>query len=271
MGKWAKDEFGLGKVGKIGIIVAGNISSNMEKKVLSYFDEILCTGDHVYHTHIVKKNRKRYFIAFNVYGAPAILDLLTLMYDGGCRTVIFMGSAYGFKDLDIGSYTIPNKAYHFEGFYSIFDPSKTLSIPDKDLIKKVKQILDKNKMKYSEGPNISVPAVTFQLPHANERYKKIKPLSLEMELAACFSRCKEIGIRTAGILWISDSKKKSISKITKKQKLAKKKIIKTIINHLNYFNLPPLKVKRKFNIDKHLASIIEDPDDVVNVYKKKKR
>lgn len=271
MGKWAEKEFGLRKIGKVGIIVAGNISSDVEKRILSYFDKILYTGDHVYHTYIVRKDGERYFIAFNVYGAPAILDLLTLMYDGGCRTVIFTGSAYGFENLDIGSYVIPKRSYHFDGIYGIFDPNKTISLPDRRLIKKIKQSLERNKIGYFEGDNISVPAVTFQLPHANKRYKKIKPLSLEMELAACFSRCKELGIRTAGILCISDNKKKSIADRSKIKVSAKKKIIKLIIENLRKFNLPNLKTKRKFDIDEHLASIIEGPEDVTNVYRKKKR
>lgn len=62
-------------------------------------------------------------------------------------------------------------------------------------------------MNFIEGINISVPAVTFQLPHNNKDYLKIKPTTVEMELAACLSRAKEIGMRAAGTLIISDIEK----------------------------------------------------------------
>jgi len=49
---------------------------------------------------------------------------------------------------------------------------------------------------------------------------------------------------------------------------AKTKVVKVIIDNINNFKLKPLKGK-KFDLDKHLASIIHDPNDKVNVYRKK--
>jgi len=150
-------------------------------------------------------------------------------------------------------------------------PSKTFSQPNRELKARLKKVFDKNNVKYNEGINISVPAVTFQLPHDNERYKRINPLTVEMELASCFSRAKDIGIRSAGILVISDNRVSSIGDTSKRKVRhdAKLQVLENVIGNLQKFDLPNLKTKREFDIDEHLASIIESPEDVTNVYRKK--
>ncbi len=212
MGEWAKAEFGKFEFSSIGIVVAGTNRIEFEKKILSLFDKVVSSKDSVYHTHLAKKNGNLYPIVFNIYGASAMMDVLSEMHDGGCRTVIFVGYAYGgFDDhLDVGTIVMPSKAYHFDGSYNVIYPKKKFDIPDKELVGKLRKIFKEKGIKYVQGNNISVPSVAFQLPHANKDYKKIKPVSLEMELASCLSRSKDIGIRAAGILIISDNRKKSI-------------------------------------------------------------
>ncbi|MBI4448319.1 hypothetical protein HY643_05035, partial [Candidatus Woesearchaeota archaeon] len=252
------------------IVVAGTTKPEFEKEILKLFDKVVSSKDDVYHAHMAKKGRIFYPIIFNVYGAPAMVDVLTEMHDGGCRTVIFVGYAYGgFKNLDIGAIVLPNKSYHFEGIYHPIKPDKTASLPDKHLDKKLKQLFKKNYVKFVEGVNISVPAVTFQLPHANKAYKKLDPLTVEMELASCYARSKDIGIRAAGILIVSDNKKVSIANKREVLHFVKKEALALIIKNISRFQLPPLRTKKEFNIDKHLASIIEDPNDITNIYKKK--
>lgn len=274
MGKWAKSFFGREKFDRVGLVLAGTIHPEFEKRVLGLFDEVVYSKDSVYHCHLVRKGRHYYPVLANVYGGPAMMDSLTRMYDGGCRNLLFVGYAYaGFKrNLDVGSVVLPAKAYHFDGIYSPLDPSKTIALPNKELRARVKKILDGNKIEYAEGKNISVPAVTFQLPHANEKYRRINPLTVEMELASCFSRAKDIGMRSAGILVISDNRTSSIGDETKHKLVtgAKFDILKILAKNLRKFDMPNLKTKRKFDIDEHLASIIENPEDTTNVYRKRK-
>ena len=274
MGKWAKSLFGREKFDRIGLVLAGTINPKFEKKILSLFDKVVSSKDSVYHAHLVKKGKNYYPLLANVYGGPAIMDSLAEMYDGGCRTVIFIGYAYGGfkKNLDVGSVVLPTKSYHFDGIYSPLDPSKTVALPNRELKQKIKEVLDCCEIGYTEGINISVPAVTFQLPHANERYRKISPLTVEMELASCFSRCRDIGMRSCGILIISDNRTSSIGDKAKSKlrRNAKFQVLKCLIKNIRKLNLKPLKTKREFNIDEHLASIIESPEDVTNVYRQSK-
>lgn len=275
MGEWAKHLFGRKKFNRVGLALAGTLKPKHEKKILRLFDKVISSKDRVYHGHLVKKNKCYYPILTNVYGAPAMVDSLVEMHDGGCRNVIFVGYAYaGFKkNLEVGSIVLPTKSYHFDGIYSPFDPSKILALPNRELRAKLKEVLKKEGVKFYEGKNISVPAVTFQLPHANEKYKRINPLTVEMELASCFSRARDIGMRAAGIFIISDNRCSHIHG-KKKANLIKKSraiVLKCLVNNLRKFNLPALRTKRKFDIDEHLASIIEDTEDVTNVYRKKKR
>lgn len=269
MGKFAEDDFGKSKFGSVGIIVAGTSNKEIEDEVLSFFDKKITFKDSVYHSYLAEKNGVNYPIIFNVYGAPVVIDALASMHDGGCKNVIFVGFAYGFRDVHVGDIVISTESHHFEGIYSIFDKKKAFSQGDKKLTAILKKIFDIDKIHYLEGKNISVPAVSFQLPHSNKFYKKIKPLTLEMELASFFARAKDLGIRAAGVLVISDTKEASIIDKSKKQirHTSKIKVLNNVISNLKKFDLPELKEHKHFKLDMHLASIIEDGSGV-NVYKK---
>ena len=270
MGSWAKGLFGKENFENIGIVLAGT-NTKVEKEILKLFDEVINSNDSVYHGHLVKKNNKEYPLVTNVYGAPAMLDSLSEMFDGGCRNIIFIGYAYGgFTNLEVGSIVIPKESYHFDGIYHKIEPDRKTSSPDKELKEKVESIFKKNNIKYFEGINISVPAVTFQLPHYNKEYLEIKPATVEMELAACLSRAKDIGIRAVGILIISDNKKSSINDNEKKilKYNVKINVLRTIIENLDQFKLEKLKIIKEFSINEYLASIIHDPKDITNIYKK---
>lgn len=272
MGKWCKNLFGQETCGTVGIVIAGTGRPEFEKEVLTLFDEVLSSKDSVYHAHLVKENGIILPIVFNIYGAPAIVDVLTEMHDGGCRTVLFLGVAYGgFKNLEVGSIVVPKQSYHFDGIYHAIKLDREVALPDKELKNKLEEIFSKNKIAYVEGTNISVPAVTLQLPHNNQMYKKIQPATAEMELASFFSRAKDIGMRAAATLVISDNRRSSLGDSAKRElrHTAKLKIVKTYLEHLKEFSLKPLKTEKKFSIDNHLASIIEDPNDKMNVYRKK--
>lgn len=273
MGRWAKRLFGRGSFEEVGIVLAGTNPLEFEKNILSLFDKVISSKDSVYHAHLVKKNNKFYPIVFNIYGAPAMVDVLTEMHDGGSRTVIFVGYAYGgFRNLDVGSVVIPDKAYHFDGIYSVLDPSRTYSVPDKDLSNIIKRILDEYSLRYFTGPNISVPAVTFQRPHDNEDYKRINPLTVEMEVASFYSRSKDLGMRATALLIISDNRKEGLGETKQiKRETAKNKVLQIIISNLEKLKLPKLKLKKEFSIDEHLASIIENPEDMTNVYRDKNK
>ncbi len=272
MGEWAKSLFGRAKFGKVGLVLAGTIKPELEKEILGMFDEVISSKDAVYHAHLVRKCKNTYPIVSNVYGAPAMVDVLTEMHDGGCQNVIFVGYAYGFKNLEVGTIVIPEKSFHFEGIYHPLEPNRKADYPNKELKRVLEDVFKKSKLKFINGTNISVPAVTFQLPHANEEYKKIQPTTVEMELASCLSRSKDIGVRSVGVLIISDNRSSSIADTIKKKlrHSTKKSIVQTIVNNLDKFSLSPLKIKKMFSVDEHLAAIIEDPDDITNVYRKKK-
>ena len=133
----------------------------------------------------------------------------------------------------------------------MLDSTRTLSSPDERLTKRVIKLLEKNSIGYQLGSNISVPAITFQRPHDNEDYRRIKPHTVDMELASFYSRSKDLGIRATAILVISDNRSEAISDETKRKKEsdAKTKILELIINNLESLKLPRLKVKKEFSID----------------------
>ncbi len=270
MGVWAKNVFGRESFGKVGIVLAGHDTPEFEKRILYLFEGVVSSKDVVYHAHLLKKGGIAYPIVLNVYGAPALVDALAEMHDGGCRNVLFIGYAYGgFNNTEIGAIVIPDKSYHFDGIYHPIEPDRMVSKPDKELQEKLKSVFKRSRIKYFTGTNISVPAVTLQPKHANEAYRRIKPATLEMELAACYSRARDIGMRTAGVLIISDNRDTSIGDKAKNElkHSTKARVIKTVADNISKFNLKPLKSAEDFKIDTYLASIIEDAEDKTNVYK----
>ena len=273
MGKWARNEFGYEELGEVAIIVAGTINPEIEKKVLKFFEGVVSENDAVYHEYLMRKNKESYPIVFNVYGASAMLDLIAILHDGGCRNIIFVGSAYGgFKNLKVGEIVIPHKSYHFEGVYKHINPERESAFADEDLKNTIERLFKKNYIEFTHGVNISVPSVTFQLRHDNEEYKKIGPSTIEMELSSCLSRARDLGMRAAGVLVISDNKSSSIGDVEKKKARneSKLRVLRTIIDNISLFKLPRLKVEKEFSIDEHLASIIQSPGDKTNVYKDNK-
>jgi purine-nucleoside phosphorylase len=234
---------------------------------------VLFKRHRVYDTYLLRKNKKIYPVIFNIIGAPIVVDLVSILHEGGCRNIIFAGYAYGgFKNLAVGNIVVPDKSYHFEGIYHPLRIGKEFSLPDSELVKKVKDMLKEQNIPFVEGTNISVSSVTVQPKHNNAIYKKIKPVCLEMEFAACLARAKEIGVRAAGIMIISDNKESSLIDVEKKKlrTKAKKDILQLIVQNLEKLTLPPLKNAKKFRLDEHMASIIDNDDDTaMNVYRKK--
>jgi len=272
MGKWAKSLFGQETFEAVGIVVAGTNKQAFEKEILGFFDEVVSSKDSVFHAHLVKKDGKAYPIVFNVYGAPAMVDVLTEMHDGGCRTVLFVGYAYGgFKNLAIATIVVPSQSYHFDGIYHPLKIDKKVALPDQELKEKLEQLFTKHKIEYIEGINVSVPAVTLQLPHANKEYQEIQPATVEMELASCLSRSKDIGMRAVGTLIISDNRTAGMGDESKRKLRyeGKRKVLKTLIDNIAVFTLPPLAREKVFTIDQCLAAIIDDPKDLTNIYKDK--
>ncbi|MBI2106575.1 hypothetical protein HYT57_01190 [Candidatus Woesearchaeota archaeon] len=261
MGKWAKSLFGRESFSDVGVIVAGNNPDVLENRTLRVFDAVNSNRDCAYHAHLAKINQEFYPVVFNVYGAPAVIDVLAQMHDGGCRNVIFVGYAYGFKDLKVGDVVVPTNSYHFDSVYRDVDSERLFSSPNTSLKFGLWSFFNSFSIDYSVGTNVSVPAVTLQLPHDNEHYRKIKPLTIEMELASFFSRAKDIGIRAAGVLIVSDTRNTNI--IDKEARRERKTaILELLFRNIGTFTFPPL--DRKFSIDEYLAGIVGGSD---NVYK----
>ncbi|MBN2052109.1 hypothetical protein JW756_01280 [Candidatus Woesearchaeota archaeon] len=269
MGSWSKGIFGKEYIGRTGIIVAGTISPYYEKNILKMFEKVLDKKDQVYHAYVVKKGKNIHPLVFNVLGAPAAIDCVSILHDGGCRNLVFVGFAYGFKN-KVGDAVVPNKSYHFDGIYHALKIDKDFSLPDYELNEKLKQILRKEKNDFFEGINISVPSVTLQPKHKNKDYERIKPTTLEMEYAAFLSWTREIGIRSAGVMIISDTKNDSIGDEGRRKIRREKResVIASIVKNISDFDLKPLKNSEKFSLDQCLAEIVEIDDKTLSIYRR---
>jgi len=270
MGKWAKLLFGREAFQDVGIIVGGNNPEEMQVESLrKRFDVVESQTDKAFHAHLVEGSNGFYPVVFNVYGAAAAIDVLAQMRDGGCRNVLFLGYAYGFGDLRVGDIVAPHEAYHFDGVYQALGRDIGMRTrPDKELRLKLIQTLDSEGIEFHRGKHVSVPAVSLQPSHSNLRYERIHPATLEMELASVYTRSREIGMRSAGVLVVSDTRNDNLGseeniKIRRETKLG---VLDVLLNNLERFSLQPY-LENGFSVDEHLASIVDMPGEEGNAYR----
>ena len=256
MGRWSKSCFGQENIGEVGLMVAGTTHKDFEDSVLTLFDEVLSGEDEVFHCFAVMKQGVPYSVIFNVYGGPAVLDALAVMHDGGCRNVLFVGLAAGYGDLQVGDVVVPDESHHLDGLYSCIDPGRKIGRPDTELKDKIIETLRNKGTEYFPGRNVSVPAVSFQ-PKSPQTWGNVVPDTVEMELAACLSRCDDIGIRAAGALIISDNQEHKFgskdAEVRVRKAASKRKVIEALIEKIPYFALPPLPGAEDFDLDKLLG------------------
>ncbi|MBI4140856.1 hypothetical protein HY485_03395 [Candidatus Woesearchaeota archaeon] len=207
MGDWAKSDFGVSQLPETVILVAGTNPSNIQKKILTLFDEVLVHRDIVCQAYIVRKGNKKYVLIFHVYGAALAVDELHVLKDGGCKKLFFVGYAWCRKEnARVGDYILPSKTYIMDGFTNILFKKAKWASQNAEMKRQVQEILKKTNAKIHEGNTVSIPSV-FRRP-AEYKYisKRITSIAHEQELASVLHFSKILGIKAAGTLIISDTK-----------------------------------------------------------------
>lgn len=210
MGIWSKQFLGLENLPKTCLMVAGGFQKPSEiREILKLLKAHKAIKSSYMPTYIAGKGKGNLLVVFGIVSAPRVLSMINLLHDGGCRKILFLGWA-GARDLDIGSFILPERVRCLDGVVNIANPRVRYSCPDKGFFKKLKGLLDKNKIEYKKGTTVSVPVLLHKISHIEKETKKY--IAEEMELSSLFYFSKKVGIKAAGLLIVSDNEKYDILK-----------------------------------------------------------
>lgn len=202
MGKWSQWEFGRDQLPLRAFIFGGNTSRAIIDRVIGSYDRILFHKHDNYEPYLVKTAGQETLLAFQVYGAPMVADLLKLLRDGRLRRAIFLGAAYGIApQLRVADCILPTRVRCLDGFCGAVGAPDWVA-PDPAAYASLASALDRVGESFIEGPTASVPSTFF---HGDASLVPADALALEIETAAFLHAAAVIGIQCAAALVVSDT------------------------------------------------------------------
>lgn len=207
MGTWAQCEFGREKLPKRCYLIAGGTPRETIDAICNDFDEISFQRHDVYERFLVRTGDEETTLVFQLYGAPIVADVLTVLQDGGTEEVIFVGLAQGKgKGIKVGDYVIPTKTQCCDGVAKLLG-SENYTEPDSTLVGKITNAMRKANLEFTEGTSVSVPATFW---HGDESKHASDIIALECEFATFCYCSKKLTLSSAGIFVISDTEEQDL-------------------------------------------------------------
>lgn len=205
MGAWAEIEFGVKILPSRAYLFAGISGKEKIDAVVGSFDRVLVHRHDCYERYLVSGSEAA--VMFQLYGAPILCDLVTVLKDGGVKEAIFFGYACGLADgMRVGDCVVPTQVQALDGVSARIGAG-TYTAPDADLTSLISDALQQKQIAFRRGKSVSVPATFW---HGNEKVIDPDAIALEMEFAA-FCHCARVkGIKAAGVLVISDTRHQSL-------------------------------------------------------------
>jgi uridine phosphorylase len=202
MGEWSKWEFGREALPERAVILGGNTPQSSVDRIVESFGQVVFHKHDNYEPFIVESDRREVLLAFQVYGAPLVADLLFVLADGGVSSVIFVGAAYGRRsDLQVGDCVIPTKICCLDGFSAAVGPEPDAH-PDPGLRGELIAALRAAREPIQEGPTVSVPSTFF---HGDEARIPPEAIALEIEGASFLHIAGRLSMAAAAALVVSDT------------------------------------------------------------------
>jgi nucleoside phosphorylase len=144
---------------------------------------------------------------FQLYGAPIMCDLVTVLKEGGVAEAIFFGYAYGIAEsLRVGDCVLPTEVQTLDGVTARLGAGPYVQ-PHADMTRLIAEALERQHVPFQAGKSVSVPATFW---HGDESIIDADALALELEFAA-FCHCASVaGLNAGGVLVISDTREQGL-------------------------------------------------------------
>jgi hypothetical protein len=207
MGSWAENEFGSKTLPPRAYLFAGNSTREKIDAVISSFNKVLFHRHDVYERYLVSGEGGHATVMFQLYGAPIMCDLVTVLKDGNVKEAVFFGYAYGIaQSLRVGDCVVPNQVQTLDGVTARLGAGP-YTTPNPKMIETISAVLKQRHIPFQTGKSVSVPATLW---HGDETQIDPDAIALELEFAA-FCHCSHAaGITAGGLLVISDTKEQGL-------------------------------------------------------------
>ncbi len=138
-------------------------------------------------------------------GSPVTTILLEDLIAYGIKNFIALGNTGGIsKELKVGDIVICNKAIRDEGVSYHYIPSSKYAYPSENLLNKIRNHLNNNKLNYRIGPSWTHDVMYRETIDEINHYQKEGILTTELESAALFSVASYRNVEIAVIFVVSD-------------------------------------------------------------------
>jgi purine-nucleoside phosphorylase len=203
MGRWAEAEFGRKILPPRAYLFAGVSRPEKVDAIISTFGTVLLHRQDVYERFLVSGTKGEVSIMFQLYGAPIMCDLVSVLRDGEVSEAVFLGYACGIADnLQVGDCVIPTKVQTLDGVTAKLG-AEAYTSPDAEMTEMIAAALQHHHIPVHKGKSASVPATLW---HGDETLIDPDAIALELEYAAFCYCAHEVGIKAGGLFVISDTK-----------------------------------------------------------------
>jgi uridine phosphorylase len=188
------------------VVFPGNTPRASVERIVQSYDRVVFTKHDNYAPFIVESGAHRAVLAFQIYGAPLVADLLHVLADGGVAHALFIGAAYGCSDLRVGDCVVPDRVRCLDGFSTAIG-APDFALPNPEMRERLVAALTAAGEPFRSGPSVSVPSSFF---HGDSRLIPDEVLALEIEAASFLWTAEREGIAAAAALVVSDTKTQSL-------------------------------------------------------------
>lgn len=207
MGKWAESEFGVKSLPPLAYLFAGSSTRPKIDAVVNSFGKVIFHQQDVYERFLVYGEKGGATIMFQLYGAPIMCDLVTILKDGNVKEAVFFGSAFGISNnMKVGDIIVPTEVQTLDGVSAKLGAGP-YTAPNPDMVEKISAALERSDILFRRGKSVSVPATFW---HGDETQIDLDAIALELEFAAFCHCAQSVGIKAGGLLIISDTKEQGL-------------------------------------------------------------
>lgn len=147
----------------------------------------------------------RVTLALSHIGAPNVVALAEELASFGMEKVLFLGYCGSLQPkVRAGNIVVPTETISEEGTSSHYLPPGVPSRPQQEIQAIIVEVLQRNKVPYHQGAIWTTDAVYRETRGKVTRYQEEGVLGVEMELSALFGFGISRGIKTGGLLVVSD-------------------------------------------------------------------
>jgi len=144
-------------------------------------------------------------------GGPATGDVVLMLNNTGCKTILFVGSCGGIGKAAIGDIILAESVCIGEGFSNYFLPGRQVNIQeniilqaDSGLLSQFSDYCSRNNTAFTTGRVFSVGTMFAETKELIQTLENMCFLGVEMEVSSLYSAARFCGMKALALLYVAD-------------------------------------------------------------------